>query len=119
MCNRSPECPLGALPNEPPNEPLNDDGRVQQNLEENDFPLGEENEWRLERDQRQREWEQLWENGGPYSQLLEKNIDHLVETYGLPWATKEFFKDKIKTWMLLWPEIGLEDFTSQLELMIE
>ena len=83
-----------------------DDGRVQQDLQENDHPLGEENEDRLEAEQRLREWETLWENGGRYAQELEETLNGLQETYS-EWTTRGFLKKFIRDSMLIQPERGL------------
>ena len=97
-----------------------DDGRVQQDLQENDHPLGEENEDRLEREQRQREWETLWENGGRYAQELEETLNELQEAYSwrLPWATRDFFKLSISDIMLMQPEKGLAQIVEDIHQWI-
>ena len=96
-----------------------DDGRVQQNLQENDNPLGAENELRLETEQRLREWETLWENDGRYAQELEEKLNELVEAYSgrLPWATREHFKCLIKDSMLMLPDRGLAKIVEDIHIV--
>ena len=121
LCNRLPECPNEHAPNEHTNGPPNDDGRVQQNLQENDHPLGQENELRLERQQRAREWEQLWENGGPNCQLLENQLNILEDAYSgrTPRATRQYFKDMIREMMMVLPERGLERVVRDVRQYVE
>ena len=101
-----------------------DDGRVQQNLQENDHPLGEENEDRLEAEQRLREWKAFWEDGGRHAQELAEKVNELVEAYSerlfffTTQQLRDFFYGSIRENMLRIPERGLAQIVEDIHQWI-